>query len=947
LVIRIPTKSKKGKAVKATKKIVKTVKNKKVARPEKKQPRQAQEERVIDYQKLDAKWQKRWKDGKSFEAEPGKRKKFFVNVPYPYVNGAPHIGAGFTFIRGDVYARFKRMQGFNVLFAQGFHATGEPILGVVKRIREGDQSQIAALKLYGIGEDVIQEFADRGPEFVAKYWKAKWIEALTAAGFSVDWRRTFITTPMTPTYSRFIEWQYNTLKKKGYVVQGTHPVVWCPNCKSPTGDHDRLEGVGESAVEYTILKFRMANGEVLPCGTLRPETIYGVSNIWVNPDAEYVRAKVDGEVWILSERATVKLEDQLKKIEIIGRLKGAEIVGRTVKNPVTGDNLPILPASFCDTEMATGVVMSVPAHAPYDWIALEDLRKDFPTLKKYRIDMAIHDVRPITIIRSEGMGDQPAKEMADRFGAKSQKDVDALEKATEQLYKKEFHTGVCNERCGPHAGQKVTEVKDKLIAEFRQKGIADSFHETTATVQCRCKTRCHIKILENQWFLKFSDKAWKAKVNECIDRMKFYPEEARQQFQNTVSWLNDKACTRHSGLGTPLPWDKTWIVETLSDSTIYMAYYTLANTINENKVEPKNLPDEAFDYILLGKGDLSALVKTTGLKKDVLQRLREEFTYFYPSDLRNSGKDLIQNHLTYYLFHHVAIWENDPSKWPQAIGANGYVNVKGEKMSKSKGNFIPLADLVKKFGADLVRINIVASNENMDDADWREESIGTYDSRLRYLFELVPQLKNAKVTQVRPIDLWMQSRMHESIKQSEDHYDHMRFRSATQHSMFALTSDIKWYVERVGGVSNCNKAILSSAVEALVKMVAPLVPHSSEELWSKMGNKSLVSLESWPKFDQSKIDKNALQMEEMYKKTLEDVKAVRALAEDKTKAMPTKLFLYFVTDKEMDMFKQSIEHLKKEGFVEVSLFKSQDEKAYDPQMKKGRAKFGKPGIWME
>jgi len=198
---------------------------------------------VMDFKKIEKKWQKRWKKAKIFEANASDKPKFFITIPYPYLNGAPHIGAGFTFFRGDVYARFKRMQGFNVLYPQAFHATGEPILGTVERLKQNDTAQIETFKLYGATDEDLENFKKKGAKFVAKYWMKKWIEDLKLAGFSIDWRRTFITTTMTPTYSRFIEWQYNTLRKKGYVVQGTHPVIWCPHCKSPTGDHDRLEGL--------------------------------------------------------------------------------------------------------------------------------------------------------------------------------------------------------------------------------------------------------------------------------------------------------------------------------------------------------------------------------------------------------------------------------------------------------------------------------------------------------------------------------------------------------------------------------------------------------------------------------------------------------------------------------------------------------------------------------
>src|SRR3989344_6532373 len=249
---------------------------------------------------IENKWQAKWEKAKLFEANVSSKKKLFLLHPYPYVNLAPHVGHSYTFFRTDIYARYKRMQGYNVLFPQGFHATGEPIVGVAERIRKGDKLQIDTLKLSGASDKDIRRFAD-DPKYIAHFWMKRWIKDLKSAGFSVDWRRTFVTTQMTPTYSRFIEWQYNTLRKKGYVTQGTPPVVWCPHDQSPTGDHDRLEGEGESPVDYILLKFRIGD-LVLPAATLRPETIYGVTNMWLNPDATYVKAKVDGELWLISER---------------------------------------------------------------------------------------------------------------------------------------------------------------------------------------------------------------------------------------------------------------------------------------------------------------------------------------------------------------------------------------------------------------------------------------------------------------------------------------------------------------------------------------------------------------------------------------------------------------------------------------------------------------------
>lgn len=298
--------------------------------------------------------------------------------------------------------------------------------------------------------------------------------------------------------------------------------------------------------------------------------------------------------------------------------------------------------------------------------------------------------------------------------------------------------------------------------------------------------------------LKFSDEQWKDSVRFLIKEMKFYPDFVRQQFLNTVDWLKDKACTRRSGLGTRLPWDKSWIVETLSDSTIYMAYYTISGIINEKKIPAERLTDEVFDFIFLGKGNSATVAKHAKLNEKIVKELREEFEYFYPVDLRTSGKDLLQNHLTFYLFHHVAIF--DDNFWPEGIAINGFVNVSGTKMSKSKGNIIPMKDLIDAIGADLVRMNIVSSNEGVDDGDWRDETVASYKERIDYLFDLVSDFKKAKRNSVKNIDRFLQSRIQQTVKKATENYEHLNFRSGMQSVLMDSHNDFKWYFERVGGI---------------------------------------------------------------------------------------------------------------------------------------------------
>src|SRR5439155_901582 len=113
------------------------------------------------------------------------------------------------------------------------------------------------------------------------------MEDLKALGAAVDWTRSFITTPLNPPYDAFVRWQFHRLKDGGYVRIDKHPVIWCPNDQAPIGDHDRLEGEGETPMEYTLLKFPLADGRFLVAATIRPETVFGQTNLWVDPDTKY------------------------------------------------------------------------------------------------------------------------------------------------------------------------------------------------------------------------------------------------------------------------------------------------------------------------------------------------------------------------------------------------------------------------------------------------------------------------------------------------------------------------------------------------------------------------------------------------------------------------------------------------------------------------------------
>ena len=235
----------------------------------------------------------------SFESNPSRLEKFYINVAFPYPSGAMHVGHGRTYIVPDVIARFWRMKGRQVLFPMAFHVTGAPVVGISKRIANKDPKTIHLYRdLYRVPQNVLDEFID--PLTIVKHFAAEYQRVMTSCGLSIDWRRRFIT--VDPTYSKFIEWQWKHLYEAGHVIKGAHPVRYCTVDDNPVGDHDLLEGDKAEVIKFTMIMFRYGDAFV-PCATLRPETIYGVTNLWANPDVTYVKALVDGKAWIVIERS--------------------------------------------------------------------------------------------------------------------------------------------------------------------------------------------------------------------------------------------------------------------------------------------------------------------------------------------------------------------------------------------------------------------------------------------------------------------------------------------------------------------------------------------------------------------------------------------------------------------------------------------------------------------
>jgi len=883
---------------------------------------------MVDFHKITTKWQNKWKKANIFEPEINKKKKkFFFTIAYPYISGSLHIGHGRAAVEGDVFARYKRMQGFNVLFPLGFHITGTPVLGISAAIEKGDKKKIELYKGYvknyvkteKEADKIVKSFKD--PWKIVEFFTPKMMEEYTSIGLGIDWTRRFNTGDKD--YQQFITWQFHKYKDKDYLIKGSYPVLYCPGCKNAVGEDD-IQDADTDPVEkqeFTLLKFKVKDSDlIVVAASLRPETVYGQTNLWIDPKTTYIKLKVGKETWIVSKPCYEKLAYQKNNLEKKGDIEGKDLIGKYATAPGINRKIIILPSKFTNPEIGTGIVTSVPSDAPYDYIALQDLKKDKALCEKYNLDpKEIEKIKVIPIIKTKKYGDIAAKKIVEDLKIKNQEDK-KLEEATKLVYKEGFHNGILLKSCGKYAGKKVEEAKEKMKAELLKKKSADIMYETSREAYCRSGDKIVVSVLNDQWFLDFNAKGWKKLANKCLSKMEIQPNTIRKQFEDTFDWLDKRPCARRRGIGTPLPFNKDWIIESLSDSTIYMTFYTIKNLINKHKVKPTQLTIEFFDYVYLGKGKIENVSKKTKIKKEALKEMRESFEYWYPNDHRHTFLAHLSNHLSFFIFSHAGIF---PEKyWPKKISIHGFVISEGHKMSKSKGNVITLLDISKEFSADVFRFYMTTSTTIDETFNWRNHDAENVKKVLGKLYDTLEKgIKNKKEGKLSNKSLAFVSKFERSVMLATEHLEKMELREYGTRVVYGLLSDLKKAQRRLSDKEM--PAVYDHVIERWIILLAPVVPHLAEELWSKLGKKDLVSIAPWPKYDKKLINEKAEFISEIIANLISDINEVKILAKVQKPKEITIITAYEWKYKFMKEFKKKQEKTRNIGELIKSLVDKQ------------------------
>jgi leucyl-tRNA synthetase len=885
------------------------------------------ENQKINFTEIEQKWQKRWAEKKIFEANRDeKKKKFFMIFAYPGISGYLHVGHMRGFSYTDIITRYKRMQGFNVLFPVGTHASGNQAIAFAKKVQTNNKDWIDYLLANGCPKTKIKSL--NTPEKIVEHFNEVYQEeSWKRFGFLSDWRR--FTCTIYPDYNKFIQWQFKKLKDANLLVQKPYFATACPvhgPLAVDASETDISKGGNAEKQEFTLLKFKY-NNKYLVAATLRPETTFGQTNLWVNPEVKLVEIKVGKENWIVSKEAFEKLKYQKDKISLVGDFK-ENLIGKYATAPGIKREIIILPSRFVEANIGTGIVTCVPSDAPYDYIALKELQENDKEIKKFKLDSKIVKlIKVISIISTKKYGDNAGVKVVEDNKIKNQDDK-RLEELTQEVYKEGFHTGVLLKTCGKYSGMKVIEAKEKMKEELIKSGSADIMFDLSEEVICRCGEKVIVKRIDDQWFIRYSDKNLTELSKKQAKTMNIKPVQYKNNIESVLDWFQDRACARiGSWLGTRLPFDEKWIVEPISDSTIYPLYYLVSLYFNQGKIKLDEINEEFFDYVFLGKGKP---------KKEIWKEIRADVLYWYPLDVNLGGKEHQTVHFPVFLMNHVGILPKE--MWPKGIFVNYWVLGKGNKISKSKGGAQPIPEAIREFGVDAMRLYYAHIAGPEMDVIWDEEIVSSYRNNLERIYSSFETALALNGKNKGELDTKLLVSLNRELKNINSSLDNFDLRSAANSAFFLLFASFREYLKE-GGES---REVISDFLEKWVKVMSPFCPHITEELWEKLGHKDFLSVSEWPKADESKFKIKEKEID-INIKYIAYVKDLIEKFESRGTTIK-KIYLYVVP---FELVKLNKSNISKSIGKEIAIFSVKDEKKYDPENKSKKAIPGMPGVYFE
>ncbi len=755
-------------------------------------------------EEFEKKWQKIWEEKKLFKTNiDSKKKKYYALVMFPYPSGTLHVGHAKNYVIGDVVARFRRQQGYEVLHPIGFDSFGLP-------------AENAAIEKGGHPET----FTFKNIETITKQMKNM--------GISYDWDRMIYTC--TEDYYKWTQWLFIELYKKGLAYKKEGSVNWCPHCNTVLAneqvvdgkcercgtvvekkflsqwyfkiteyaekllnDIDKLDGwpdrvktmqrnwIGKSTGAEVDFKVVDMN-KTLTVFTTRPDTLWGVTFMAISPESpvlqeivhENYRDKVNK---FLNKMA---MEDRFERTSVDSEKEGV-FIGRYAINPVNGEKIPIYVANYILNEYGTGVIMAVPAHD----------ERDYQFAKKYNIPI-------IQVIEPEN---------------------------GENVELPYTEKGILI-NSGEFSGLNLKADYSKIFDFLEEKGIGKR--------STQYKLRDWVISRQRYWGapipMVYCEKCGHVPVNSDDLPVKL-PKEVEFK-PSGVSPLKEDSDFIHTKCpicgGDAIR--ETDTMDTFVDSSWYYLRY----------INPK-LEEAAFD--------------------------KEKVNRWLPVDQYIGGVEHAVLHLLYSRFITKALHDmgyldfDEPFK---NLFTQGMIYKDGFKMSKSKGNIVSPDAMIEKYGIDTLRVYILFIGPPEKDVEWSDRGIegaNRFVKRIWNLYDkLIPMTKdinseNLKLKNIKDENL--RRKLHSVLKSiTEDMEGKFHFNTAISKSM-ELINEVYDYLNNN---ENPNLELLKEFEEKFLVFMYPITPHLSEELWHRLGKNDLVAEQEWPKYDKNALIEKQIEL---------------------------------------------------------------------------------------
>ena len=787
---------------------------------------------------IEPRWQKAWDEsGLNTVREDESKPKKYVLEMFPYPSGDIHMGHVRNYTIGDVIARYSKMRGFDVLHPMGWDAFGLP-------------AENAAIKHHS---------------HPAKWTYAN-IETQKASfkrmGLSYDWDRTVVACD--PEYYRWGQWIFLQFWKRGLVERRESPVNWCPNCKTVLAneqvtegecwrchgavekrdltqwyfkitdyaqelldDLDQLDGwpervkqmqanwIGRSEgaeVDFELLPAEgKDDGQTITVFTTRPDTLFGCSFFLLAPESKLVPELVAGTEYEAEVMALVEAASKVSAVERAqgDREKHGAFTGRYVVNPVNGEKVPVWVADYIVADYGTGAVMAVPCGD----------QRDFEFARKY-------DLPIIPIILGEDDALYPQlKDEQNRVVTTV--DWEKSYEAEGKLVQSGKYTGM--------VGGKHSPAVDAIIGDLEAAGKGKK------SVQFRL--RDWLISRQRYWGNPipaiYCDKCGLVPVPE-EDLPVMLPKDIDLSAGETLATHEEFAKCTCPKCGGPAR-RETDTMDTFTCSSWYYLRYT-----DPHNTELPFAPEKANRWMPVDQ-------YIGGIEHAILHLL---YSRFFTKVLRDMGM----------------VDFDEPFK--NLLCQGMVLDEHGDVMSKSKGNVISPEDMIAGYGADAVRAYILFMAPPDKELQWNEDGLAGMYKFLNRVWRMVGDLagvagedtlyqEGGKLSAAEAVKVLVRERHRVCGKVVED-FDRNNFNTAIAAIMELAnaTGDFLHAASAEERAANAElKALSADIAEVLVKLLSPICPHWSEELWhTVLGHEGSVHVEPWPEFDPEKAKADEVEL---------------------------------------------------------------------------------------